>query len=77
MKGLFIRFAVNYLVTAIGKRAKLAFHMHPHMLRYPTGFFLANKCYDTTLIQDHLGHKNTAYTVKYTRTVAGGFEGLW
>lgn len=76
-RGPFIRFAVNYLVTEIGKRANLAFHVHPHMLRHSTGYFLANKGYDTKLIQDYLGHKNIAHTVKYTRTAAVRFEGLW
>ncbi len=76
-RGPFIRFAVNYLVTEIGKRAKLAFHVHPHMLRHSTGYYLANKGYDTRLIQDYLGHKNITHTVKYTRTAAIRFEGLW
>ena len=31
------RQAVNYLVAEIGKRAKLRFHVHPHMLRHSTG----------------------------------------
>ncbi len=76
-RGPFIRFAVNYLVTEIGKRANLTFHVHPHMLRHSTGYYLANKGYDTRLIQDYLGHKNIAHTVKYTRTAAIRFEGLW
>jgi len=28
-------------------------------------------------VQDYLGHKNIAHTVKYTRTAAARFEGLW
>jgi site-specific recombinase XerD len=47
------------------------------MLRHSTGFYLANKGFDTRLIQDYLGHRNIAHTVKYTRTAAGRFEGLW
>jgi site-specific recombinase XerD len=60
-----------------GERAKLPFRVHPHMLRHSTGFYLANKGFDTRLIQDYLGHRNIAHTVKYTRTAAGRFEGLW
>lgn len=76
-RGTMTRQAVNYLVTQIGKRAKLKFKVTPHMLRHSTGYFLANKGYDTRLIQDYLGHKNITHTVRYTRTAAHRFEGLW
>jgi len=76
-RGPMTRQAVNYLVKVIGQRAKLRFHVHPHMLRHSTGYYLANRGYDTRLIQDYLGHKNIAHTVKYTRTAAVRFEGLW
>jgi integrase len=36
-RGPMMRQAVNYLVAEIGKRAKLRFHVHPHMLRHSTG----------------------------------------
>ena len=76
-RGPMTRQAVNYLAKEIGKRAKLRFHVHPHMLRHSTGYYLANRGYDTRLIQDYLGHKNIAHTVKYTQTAAVRFEGLW
>jgi site-specific recombinase XerD len=76
-RGPMTRQAVNYLVAEIGKRAKLRFHVHPHMLRHSTGYYLANRGYDTRLVQDYLGHKNIAHTVRYTRTAAVRFEGLW
>jgi type 1 fimbriae regulatory protein FimB len=76
-RGPMTRQAVNYLVAEIGKRAKLRFHVHPHMLRHSTGYYLANRGHDTRLIQDYLGHKNIAHTVRYTRTAAMRFEGLW
>jgi site-specific recombinase XerD len=76
-RGPLTRQAVNYLVTQTGKRAKLKFAVNPHMLRHSTGYFLANKGYDTRLIQDYLGHKNIMHTVKYTRTAAHRFEGMW
>jgi site-specific recombinase XerD len=76
-RGAFTRQAINYLVEKIGERAKLKFHVHPHMLRHSTGYYLANKGYDTRLVQDYLGHRNIAHTVKYTRTAAARFEGLW
>jgi type 1 fimbriae regulatory protein FimB len=76
-RGPFTRQAVNYIVSQAGQRARLPFSVHPHMLRHATGFYLANKGFDTRLIQDYLGHRNIAHTVKYTRTAAGRFEGLW
>jgi len=76
-RGPLTRQAVNYLVAQTGKRAKLKFDVNPHMLRHSTGYFLANKGYDTRLIQDYLGHQNIRHTVRYTRTAATRFEGLW
>lgn len=76
-RGAFTRQAINYLVKVTGERAKLSFHLHPHMIRHSTGFYLANKGRDTRVIQDYLGHKNISHTVKYTRTAAKRFEGLW
>jgi site-specific recombinase XerD len=76
-RGPLTRQAVNYLLKEIGQRAKVGLHIHPHMLRHSTGYYLANKGYDTRLIQDYLGHKNISHTVKYTRTAASRFEGLW
>lgn len=76
-RGPMTRQAINYLAKEIGERAKLRFRVHPHMLRHSTGYYLANRGYDTRLVQDYLGHKNIAHTVKYTRTAATRFEGLW
>ncbi len=76
-RGPMTRQAVNYLVKETGRRAKLRFHVHPHMLRHSTGYYLANRGYDTRLVQDYLGHKNIMHTVRYTRTAAVRFEGLW
>jgi site-specific recombinase XerD len=76
-RGAMSRKAVNYLVAEAGKRAGLPLHVHPHMLRHSCGFALANKGFDTRLIQDYLGHKNIQHTVRYTRQAAKRFEGLW
>lgn len=70
------RQAINYLVAQTGKRAKLKFDVNPHMLRHSYGYFLANKGYDTKLIQDYLGHENITHTVRDTRSAANWFEGL-
>jgi type 1 fimbriae regulatory protein FimB len=67
----------NYLLAMIGERAGLLMHVHPHMLRHSCGYALANQGRDTRLIQDYLGHRNVQHTVRYTRTAAARFEGLW
>ena len=76
-RGPMTRQSINYLVEQTGKRAKLGFKVNPHMLRHSTGYYLANKGCDTRLIQDYLGHRNITHTVRYTRTAAHRFEGLW
>lgn len=76
-RGMLTRQAINYLVEQIGKRAKYSFKVNPHMLRHSTGYYLANRGNDTRLIQDYLGHKNITHTIRYTRTAAHRFEGLW
>ncbi len=76
-RGPMTRQALNYLVSQIAGRAKLGFKVHPHMLRHSCGFALANKGYDTRLVQDYLGHRNITHTTRYTRTAASRFEGLW
>lgn len=76
-RGALTRQAINYLIRESAKRAKLSGRVSPHTLRHSCGYYLANKGYDTRLIQDYLGHKNIAHTVKYTRTAAARFEGLW
>ena len=76
-RGPMTRQSINYLVEQNGIRAKLNFKVNPHMLRHSTGYYLANKGCDTRLIQDYLGHRNITHTVRYTRTAAHRFEGLW
>jgi integrase len=67
----------NMAVTQLGKVAGLEFPIHFHQLRHSCGFFLANKGYDTRLIQDWLGHQNINHTARYTALAPSRFEGLW
>lgn len=76
-RGPMTRQSINYIVEQTGNRAKLSFKVTPHSIRHSTGYYLANKGYDTRVIQDYLGHKNIAHTIRYTRTAAHRFEGLW
>jgi integrase len=55
------------MVARLGKAAKLGIPVHPHMLRHGTGYKLANDGVDTRAIQDYLGHKSIANTVRYSR----------
>ena len=70
------RQAVNYLLVQAAARAGLS-PVNPHMLRHSCGLALANRGYDLRLIQDYLGHRDPKHTVRYTRTAARRFEGLW
>ena len=70
------RFAVNYLVAEAGKRASLG-HVHPHMLRHSCGYAMADKGMDLRTMQDYLGHRDPAMTVRLARVSARRFEGLF
>jgi Phage integrase family len=57
---------ITSLFGRIGARAKMAYPIHPHMLRHGCGFALANAGHDTRALQAWLGHKNIQHTVRYT-----------
>jgi integrase len=69
--------AVRKLVTRIGQAAGFPFPVHPHMLRHACGFKLANEGHDTRAIQQYLGHRNIAHTVRYTELTPGRFKDFW
>ena len=54
------------MVRRTGELAKLAFPIHPHMLRHGCGFKLANDGVDTRALQHFLGHRNITHMVRYT-----------
>jgi type 1 fimbriae regulatory protein FimB len=54
------------MVQRAGEGARLAFPVHPHMLRQATGFKLANDGVATRTLQANLGHKSISNTVRYT-----------
>ena len=68
---------VRKLVARAGRKAKLGFPVHPHMLRHACGFALANAGHDTRAIQQYLGHKNIQHTVRYTELVPNRFRDFW
>jgi integrase len=65
------------LVERAAEAAKLEIRAHPHMLRHPCGYALANQGTDTRTLQAYLGHKNISNTVRYTELASGRFRGLW
>jgi type 1 fimbriae regulatory protein FimE len=68
---------VRKLVARSGVKAKLAFPIHPHMLRHACGFKLANDGHDTRALQHYLGHKNITHTVRYTDLAPDRFKGFF
>jgi len=68
---------VRKLVQRAGQEAKLAFPVHPHMLRHACGYKLANDGHDTRAIQHYLGHRNIQNTVRYTELAPGRFKNFW
>ena len=65
------------LLARAGMRAKLAFPIHPHMLRHSTGFTLANDGHDTRSIQQYLGHRNITHPVRDTELSPTRFTNCW
>jgi type 1 fimbriae regulatory protein FimE len=69
--------AFHALFGRIGERAKMAFPVHPHMLRHGCGYALANAGQDTRALQAWLGHKNIQHTVRYTELAPDRFKNFW
>jgi integrase len=65
------------MVERAGIEAKLAFKVHPHMLRHACGYALANRGHDTRALQAYLGHKNIQHTVRYTELTPTRFKDFW
>ena len=68
---------VRKLIARAGEQARIAFPVHPHMLRHACGFKLANDGHDTRSLQHYLGHKNIAHTVRYTDLAPDRFKRFW
>jgi type 1 fimbriae regulatory protein FimE len=65
------------LISRRGERARMAFPIHPHMLRHGCGYALANAGHDTRAIQAWMGHKNIQHTVRYTELAPDRFKDFW
>ena len=65
------------MVARAGKAAGFGFLVHSHMLRHSTGYKLANDGHDTRAIQDYLGHRSIASTVRYTALAPDRFKHFW
>ena len=65
------------MVERAGRKARLAFKAHPHMLRHACGYALANRGHDTRALQAYLGHKNIQHTVRYTELSPTRFKDFW
>jgi type 1 fimbriae regulatory protein FimE len=65
------------MVQRTGKAARLAFPVHPHMLRHSTGYKLANDGHDTRSLAHYLGHRNLQSTARYTALALDRFARFW
>src|SRR5262249_54208225 len=65
------------MVQRTGVAAKLAFPIHPHMLRHSTGYKLANDGQDTRSLAHYLGHRNLQSTARYTALAPDRFTRFW
>lgn len=68
---------VRKMIARIGREAKLAFPVHPHMLRHGLGYKLAADGQDTRAIQLYLGHKSITHTAHYTALSPERFKGFF
>ena len=75
--GPFTTDSFNWLVKRAGRKAKLPFQVHAHMLRHSAGYKLAGDGHDTRSIQDYLGHKDIRHTVRYTELSPKPFRDFW
>ena len=73
----FTRDSFNWMVKRAGKKARLSFQVHAHMIRHATGYKLANAAKDTRSIQGYLGHKDIRHTVRYTELSPTRFKNFW
>jgi integrase len=55
------------MVARVGRAAGIEWPVNVHALRHGTGFKLASEGVDTRAIQDYLGHKSIANSVRYTK----------
>jgi integrase len=53
------------MLQRTGRAAKLAFTVHPHMLRHACGYKLANDGHDTRSLAHYLGHRNLQSTARF------------
>ena len=65
------------MVQRTGRAAKMPFPVHPHMLRHPTGYKLANDGHDTRSLAHYLGHRNLQSTARYTALAPDRFNKFW
>jgi integrase len=72
--GPFAPKSFHTLISRLGERARMAYPIHPHMLRHGCGYALANAGHDTRAIQAWMGHKNIQHTVRYTELSPDRFK---
>jgi integrase len=67
----------NFLVKRTGRKAKLPFQVHAHMLRHSAGFKLAADAHDMRRIQSYMGHADIRHTARYCALSPKPFRDFW
>lgn len=65
---------IDRMLKRCGELAELPLKVHPHMLRHSCGYYLAEQGIPTRDIQEYLGHRNIANTVRYTAANPARFD---
>ncbi|WP_157976479.1 tyrosine-type recombinase/integrase [Parahaliea mediterranea] len=68
--------AVRELILRLGREAGLPFRVHPHQLRHSVGFDLIDQGHGLRHVQQWLGHRDIANTVKYTALSGSALRGI-
>ena len=68
-----VRFGAWWPIHPVGAgaEAKIAFKVHPHMLRHACGYAPANKGIDIRTLQAYLGHRSINSTTRYAVLAPG------
>jgi integrase len=65
------------MIEQVAAEAGLGLKAHPHMLRHPCGYALANRGHDTRAIQGWLGHRSITSTAAYTALAPNRIKDFW
>ena len=65
------------MIETAGRKAKIAWPVHPHCLRHTTGTIQANAGMDAWRLSKLMGHASIANTTKYVRMSPEPLKDAW